>query len=273
MEIPVLTYHSNNISGNDYESNDHVALAADLRALHQAGFAFVSLERVYRWYLGAELEEEKPVAITMDDGSWFDYYDLEHPSCGHQRSMFNVVKDFIGEMGSSTQPDLCLSSFVIASPEAREQLDKKALAGLGWWSDEWWSEAQSSGLMTIECHSWDHCHPLVDRVAQSGNLKGDFSAVANFRDSDMQVAHAGDYIASRLAGRRPSFFAYPWGEASAYMTDAYMPGSQERHQFLAAFSTEPRAVSRDDHRWMLPRFVCGRDWRSSAELIQSLTPL
>ena len=30
MRVPVLAYHSNNVGGNDYSSNDHVALAADL---------------------------------------------------------------------------------------------------------------------------------------------------------------------------------------------------------------------------------------------------
>ena len=37
MRVPVLTYHANNITGNDYASNDHVALAHDLRALHRKG--------------------------------------------------------------------------------------------------------------------------------------------------------------------------------------------------------------------------------------------
>ena len=30
MQIPILTYHAMNVSGNSYESNDHVAFAADL---------------------------------------------------------------------------------------------------------------------------------------------------------------------------------------------------------------------------------------------------
>ena len=46
MRVPILTYHSNNISGNDYASNDHVALAADLRLIHDRGLRIVPLARV-----------------------------------------------------------------------------------------------------------------------------------------------------------------------------------------------------------------------------------
>ena len=41
MRVPVLAYHSNNISGNDYASNDHVALAEDLRMIQRSGLRIV----------------------------------------------------------------------------------------------------------------------------------------------------------------------------------------------------------------------------------------
>ena len=33
MAIPILTYHAQNIAGNDYANNNHVAFAEDLRLL------------------------------------------------------------------------------------------------------------------------------------------------------------------------------------------------------------------------------------------------
>jgi hypothetical protein len=52
-----------------------------------------------------------------------------------------------------------------------------------------------------------------------------------------------------------------------------MPTYQARHQFRAGFSCEPRAVSREDNIWFLPRYVCGRDWKSSQELINLISGL
>ncbi len=43
MKAAILTYHSQNIAGNDTSNNDHKALAADLQALHDAGCRFVSI--------------------------------------------------------------------------------------------------------------------------------------------------------------------------------------------------------------------------------------
>ena len=157
------------------------------------------------------------------------------------------------------------SSFVIASPEDRIVLDQRNLAGLGWWGDDWWAEAQGSGLMAIECHSWDHAHPTLDRVAQKDNIRGDFRSVDTFDDCIAQVDRAADYI-EKTAGARPRFFAYPWGQASRYLRASYMPRQSKRHGFRAAFSIEPRRLSRRDDRWFLPRFVCGKDWKSTKEL-------
>jgi hypothetical protein len=46
MRVPVLTYHSNNVSGNDYAGNDHVALAQDLRRVARLGLRIVPLATV-----------------------------------------------------------------------------------------------------------------------------------------------------------------------------------------------------------------------------------
>src|SRR5690606_17795625 len=98
-----------------------------------------------------------------------------------------------------------------------------------------------------------------------------FIAIASATDCDVQVAKAGDFIQQKLNGLRPTLFAYPWGQASDYMLQEYMPGHQSRHQFRAGFSIEPHSVSKDDELWFLHRFVCGRDWKPPEELINLIS--
>jgi peptidoglycan/xylan/chitin deacetylase (PgdA/CDA1 family) len=119
--------------------------------------------------------------------------------------------------------------------------------------------------MDVECHSWDHVHAALDSVAQQDQIKGDFSQVKTFIDAESQFAKAGEYIGDVL-GNRPSLFAYPYGLASDYVVNEYLPNFQSQHQFRAAFSTESKALSKTDNRWFLPRFVCGHDWRSPEDL-------
>ena len=268
MQIPVLTYHAVNITSNSYRENDHVALASDLQTIHDQGYRVVPLDRVFDWHQRKIPDEavHKAVAITFDDGSWFDFYDLDHPECGIQRSMLGILADFQKELGAGQQPGLHSTSFVIASPDARRELDEKCLVGKGWWGDEWWQLAVDSGLMSIGCHSWDHNHPDLDRVAQQQQRKGSFCFIDNIDDCEVQLAKAGDYIASKLDNARASFFAFPWGESNEFLLNTYLPDYQARHGFQAAFSTDRRPVRRNANRWNLPRFVCGRDWRSSNEL-------
>lgn len=265
LKIPVLTYHSMNIIKNTYAENDHLAFASDLETISELGFRVIPLSRVVDWHQGSVADEEvaRTVAVTLDDGSWFDYYDLDHPTCGVQRSMMNILRDFNMHNGSTHKSHA--TSFVISSPEARSSLDKRCMIGKDWWGDQWWMDAVSSGVMDVECHSWDHVHPELESVAQQEQLKGDFRQVKTFNDAEFQFTKAGEYIASVL-GNRPSLFAYPYGSASDYVVNQYLPNYQSGHQFRAAFTTEPKAVSKSDNKWLLPRFVCGHDWRSPEEL-------
>jgi len=271
--IPVLTYHGMNVGGNDYSNNDHVALASDLQSISELGKKIIPLSRVVDWREGRLREDEiaGAVALSIDDGSWFDFYDIDHPVCGVQRSMFNILLDHQGRNGGGRP--VHMTSFVISSPEARSLLDKSCMVGKGWWGDEWWKEADESGLMDIANHSWDHVHPELDIVAQRDQVKGDFSKVDSFADANIQITRSGEYIAEVLGGRSPDLFAYPWGVASDYLASDYLPNNRPRHGLRAAFTIEPRPVSRSDNRWLLPRYVCGRDWHSEREfrsLLQSI---
>ncbi len=271
LNIPVLTYHAVNVINNTYAENDHMALASDLETIHELGLRIIPLSRVVDWHQGllADAEVARSVAITFDDGAWFDFYDLDHPSCGMQRSMFNILRDFNDRNEPDrNEPDrqAHATSFVISSPEARTSLDKTGLIGKGWWGDQWWLEAASSGIFDVECHSWDHVHPELEYVAQQDQRKGDFSQVKNFADADIQFKQAGEYIAEVLAGKYPTLFAYPYGSVSDYVVKDYLPENQSRHGYRAAFTTDPQAISKTDNRWLLPRFVFGRDWTTSPGL-------
>lgn len=268
MGVPVLAYHANNVAGNDYADNDHVALATDLRRLFEAGWRVVPLDTVLDWHQGhrPDAELERCLAITFDDGSDFDFHDIDHPSCGLQRSLFNVLRDFVMETGAPAQA----ASFVIACPEARAQLDERSLAGRGWWNDDWWPEANASGLMTIESHGWDHLHPVLDRVAQRAGKAGDFREVDSFEDCDRQLRASAALIGARAGGRAPRYFAFPWGQYSDYLVRDYLPSHRAAHGYRAAFTTRAAPVRRVDDRWRLPRLVCGEAWNRPEDLLELL---
>jgi SAM-dependent methyltransferase len=266
--IPILTYHSLNIEGNDYLGNDHVAFREDLRLLTALGWRIVPLVDVVD-YLGRETSAwpEKCVAITFDDGTNFDYEDLEHPTAGTQRSMLNIMRDFQLEH-SHAQPALHATSFVIASPQARCDMDRVCILGKGWMSDTWWQPAVASGLFHIGNHSWDHCHDSLKEIAQRDQLKGTFAGVDNEGDADAQIRRAAAAI-SRLAPNPGAvLFAYPYGTTSRYLVDDYLPRQAVTGGGFvrAAFSTEPELVTPATNRWWMPRYVCGHHWKSSKEL-------
>lgn len=265
MQIPVLCYHSLNIDNNEYAGNDHIAFAEDLRLIHQLGKRIVPLQWIVDWVRGHRTDEElhQAVGLSMDDGSWFDFYDMEHPSCGQQRGMLGILQDFKKEVGGG-QPHLHATSFVIASPTARNELDKTCLINKNWWGDEWWQEANDSGLMSVENHSWDHLHPTLETVAHSRQAKSDFTQVDNYQDAKAQITQASTYIKSHTQ-YAPRLFAYPYGHTHHYLSDEFLPYAGG-HGLEGAFTTEARSVNKEDNPWLLPRYVCGCDWKTQEKL-------
>jgi len=264
MRVPVLTYHSNNISGNDYASNDHIALAADLRAIHRAGLRIVPLPLVVDALLGVvpQSQVENAVALSFDDGSWFDWHDMQHPTFGRQRGFAGVLRDFAAE----TAAPVHATSFVIVSPAARETLDRTCLAGRGWWGDEWWLQAQREGTLAIESHSWDHNHDTLAETAQHEQRKGTFRTIDTWADADAEIRQAADWLDARCAPHRATLFAYPYGESNAYLVEDYFPHHASQHRVRAAFGTEPHPIEASNARWTLPRYVCGQHWTDPAAL-------
>jgi hypothetical protein len=266
MAIPVLTYHSARISGNDYGSNDHVAFREDLRLLHGVGFKISELSDVVMRLRSGARPRRDEVAITLDDGVDFDFLDLPHPAWGNQRSMLNIMKDFIEEFGSGAQPHMHATSFVIASPVARKQIDRTCLVNRDWYTDDWWPAAIESGLMAIANHSWDHLHPALETVAQRDQEKGSFTPVDTYADADAQIRQATDYLMRKTQNRACPLFAYPYGEMNDYLTNDYFPNFESEHRLLAAFAAVPALPPKVESIWALPRFVCGHHWTSRDEL-------
>lgn len=264
--VPILTYHSQNIRGETSADNDHVALSGDLRALHLAGWHVITLDDVLDW-LDGRLDDaavHQAVVITFDDGCDFDVRDIEYPGHGLQRSFLGIMRDFLAGFPADERPPLHATSFVIASEEARRQIDAGSLFGLGWISDDWWREAEAASLISVENHGWDHNHPDLE-----GDTRGNFHTVDTHEQCLEQVVHAAEAIEHR-SGRRPRYFAYPFGESSDYIRNEFFPGFPALHRCRAAIGTQAGHVERDTDRWNLPRFVCGRDWASPKELLTLL---
>jgi hypothetical protein len=263
MRVPVLTYHSIHVLGQAPADNDHAALAADLAEISALGRRIVPLHQVVDVLLGRAPDDlEGAVALSLDDGSWFDWHDLDHPTCGPQRSMAGILRDHRAATGAFVHA----TSFVIVSPEARAILDRTCMVGRGWWTDAWWPEAAREGLLAIESHSFDHNHETLPETVAVGKAKGTFRSIDDEASARAEIDAASDWLDARIPGQRTSLFAYPYGECNAYLVEDYLPRHEGRHRLRAAFTTDPAPVTGDANRWALPRYVCGRDWRSPEEL-------
>jgi peptidoglycan/xylan/chitin deacetylase (PgdA/CDA1 family) len=271
MRIPILTYHAMSMSGNDARTNDHHALAADLEAIDAEGFEISPLAGlVTTWLERPEaLEGRRVVALTCDDGSDFDFRDLEHPEWGMQRGFLNILRDFRAAHPNA-QPGLFLTSFVVVSPEDRAELDRRCMLGRGWWGDGWWRDAIDSGLMGIASHSWDHNHEAIAASAFPHVARGAFTPIDTKELADYQIAQASRFLRERAPNPDARLFAYPYGPHSEYLVEEYFPRYAAELGIDACLGDGARPWTRDSNRWELPRFVHGRDWHEPGELARLL---
>lgn len=266
LAIPILTYHSANVSGNDYATNDHVAFAEDLRLLTSLGWTIANLDHVVGARLsGRPLPAERIVAITLDDGTDFDFADLDHPRWGRQRGMFGIVADFLREHPNA-QPGMHVTSFVVVSSAALQELDRTCLIGAGWWSNEWWRAAVASGRWAIGNHSFDHNHLGISRSVANVAERGTFRNIADFAAAEAEIAVAAAQLRAFVPNPATALFAYPYGEANDFLVQEYFPRQHERIGVKAAFASEGGPVTEASNRWLLPRYVFGHHWTSPAEL-------
>ena len=270
--VPVLTYHALNISGNDYANNDHVAFASDLEMVTALGWRIAPLRLVVDAYLGsAPALGDKTLAVTFDDATDFDFHDLPHPTAGQQRSMLNIMRDFVAAHPGA-QPGLHATTFAIASPDARAAMDRICILGRSWMNDAWWPEAVATGLIGIANHSWDHNHEAVERVAQRNQEKGNFFCIDNENDANAQIRQSARFIEARAPSPAVSLFGYPYGHVNEFLSRDYLPRQAATNApFVnAAFGTAAGKIHAGCDRWNLPRYVCGWHWKSSEELGQLL---
>ena len=256
----VLTFHSHNISGSDYATNDHVALDRTLAVLDELQVPVLRLLDVAQRLRAATLDAlpARFACITFDDGSDYDWRDVRHPAHGTQRSMRAILRSHsMGLLGFWLKRALA-TSFVIASRDARREISASALGDAALMTDAWWHSAQQSGLMDIGTHGWDHVHPAVGRMA-GHPLAERFDRVADAEEARLQVERAAGEIRSIAGPEAAQLFAYPYGQVSPFLADSYLP---QQSSIVAAVAVQPVPITAQSDPWRIPRYVCGHDWRT-----------
>ncbi len=262
-------FYSDEIGINHEAGPDLEAFSADLETLGDHGWTIWPLDQALAALTAGNLPP-KIVVLTADDGPIMDFEDFDHPQCGWQKSLDRRLREFVAARGADPGHRPHVSSFVIASPEARAEMDSKLCGGMDVLSDRWWAAAAASGRMGIENHSWDHNHPCLSRTCQRDGLGGDFALIDTEDECRLEIDRASDYIEC-VAARRPRYFAYPFGQASDYLRRHYLPTHAARLGIEAGIGCDPEPVTRNSDRWFLPRYICGRDWRSRTDLERILS--
>ena len=264
--VYVLTYHSQNIAGQTYASNNHIAFARDLLLLQELGLEVISaleMANAMRRGLFASLPE-RCVVITMDDGPLFDFENTQAPPYGEQESMLNILRrQHRKVLGLHLSRARCkATAFVIASGSAREQI-AISMGNRDWMTGSWWRCAQQTGYLDIGSHSWDHVHPAVAEMADHPELVEAFHRIDSHAEAERQIAQASRDVQAVTRSDAARLFAYPYGQTNAFLVREYLP---RQKAVIAAFTTQPEPVTRNTGIWEIPRFVCGRDWQSEDQL-------
>jgi peptidoglycan/xylan/chitin deacetylase (PgdA/CDA1 family) len=268
LRVAVLAYHSQDLQGNDYHDNDHVALAEDLRNIAGLGLPLVPAVAVAEALRGRGVLPPRCVCLTCDDGALPDFADVVDPRHGAQKSFFRLLGEAAGAAGPAV-----MTSFVIADPEARATLERTCLDGRPWMGEAWWPQAVASGRWHLGCHSWDHQHPSLPAYAGLPAERTEFRGVDGEAEAEAQVGRAAVYLRRRAANPGDRLFAYPYGHWTDYLVRDYLPTRMARHGLIAAFTTRPEILHEASDPWRLPRFVCRADWKTPEDLLTILRQL
>lgn len=261
----LLVFHSQNVTGNDFATNDHAALDETLGFLRNRRVPIVSLREVALRLRGGTLDELPGVyaAISFDDGPDYDWLAVRHPAAGPQEPMGSILRRHSAGAWGRLRRRIRGTSFVIASPSARRDIAGPEADNPDRMSDAWWAAAHASGFLEIGNHGWDHVHPRVDDMKARPELIEAFDRVAGDAEARRQVDASADYISAKAGAGAGELFAYPYGQVSEYLARDYLP---RQRRVFAAFTTEAAPVTSATDVWRIPRYVCGRDFRSVAGL-------
>lgn len=267
MKTLVLCYHSQNILGSDYHLNDHVALASDLQAIARRGLPVISLRRLVDYLEGRwRMYPKQAVVLTCDDGTLLDWCDYQHPEHGFQRSFDGILREFIDQLPYRQSAREIMTSFVIASPEARRQIDQLCYGGTSLSTEDWWLEAAASKRWLIGNHSWDHMHAGLDCLEMQDGTPGEFYGVNTADGAHRQISRSSAYLQQRLPkSALANVFAYPYGHSNAFLAQKFLPDKTQKHGIRAAVTTEPGLTVRQTNRFLIPRYTCGLHWQSSQQ--------
>ncbi len=265
MRVPILCYHAEHAGTPDYSTNDHIALAHDLALMASMDFSVVGLGAFFDAWLSGNPLPARTVVLSCDDGTDYDVTDRAHAARPDhiEQSFANILRS-----ASHGQTQISMANFVIASPEARYQIEQQH-PGQKVLRDDWWQAQHMAGVFEIGSHGLDHNAPGLTRNTHRTGQSGCFDCFDTQAECDVQIGLSQNLIAHKL-GHVPRFFAYPWGQASGYLRDVYMPQHGPQLGLSAALSTQPEYVVAHTNRWWMPRFVCGSAWTSPQGLTEIL---
>jgi peptidoglycan/xylan/chitin deacetylase (PgdA/CDA1 family) len=262
LRLFILYFHSGN-------ERDYQILPEVLRWLHREKIIIVSALEIANRLVAGTLASLPPrcCALTFDDGMDLDFEDVMHPVRGHQPAFATIMREFEEECARDSESvNIHATSFVIASPLARAQIQERELLGYPWMSDRWWRPAVASGRFYLGNHSWDHVSQSVDTVKQRDQKKGDFAAIDNYDDANAQIRKAREMIEMIAPNPGISLFCYPYGHRNDYLVREYFPRHMDEHKTLAAFTCVAEPVTADTNRWEIPRYGFEFAWRSIEDL-------
>ena len=97
-------------------------------------------------------------------------------------------------------------------------------------------------------------------MCEAGQRSGDFEQIDSYAECRSEIQQAATFIHAKIKPAWPSLLAYPWGQASPYLRETYLPAHHTAHRMRAAFGGERRLCER-----LQPTLgaapVCLRVWR------------
>ena len=196
VSVPALMYHSVAASGgkNDDTVTTPENFRRELELIKSAGYTPVSAEEVVNYvYYGSPLPD-KPVMITLDDG-YLDNYETAYP----------LLKKY----------GIKATIFAIGSSFGHSDYKDTGKPMIPHFSYEQAAEMMSSGLVDVQCHSYD-MHQWGPYETSGAPVRESMQKLPGETDAEYMQAIAGDFEKFRSeyetnTGRKVFALSYPEG--------------------------------------------------------------